>query len=296
MRRERFALMLMLLLLAPASLGAEGFDGHHFKPVPTLGGPLELVGTWRPSDAPASALALSGLLERSEGSLVEVVQDWDGTRERALLDDLVTLNLGLIAAAGPRVALTAALPLHLASEGLAGAEGFTAGDLRLAAPVGLVVPWGGGFGLSLVPFVDLPTGDEARLLGAAGPGAGGLVAAGLHGARVTVDANLGYGHTAEIAWQNQPGGGQLLASGGAAVAAGQALGVRLEALYARSLIEPEVAGSSGQAQDHGEIGRRHRGRAFPDPESAGRTYGLPHGSCEAVLAGHKGAGLAAIRP
>ena len=202
--------MRMLLLLALPGRAAEGFDGHHLKPTPSPGAPLDLVATWRPSDARGPTLAVSGLVERSDGALVRVVRDWDGVTEQSLLDDLVTLNLGVLAGWGPRVAL---------------------GDLRLAAPVGLRVPRGGGLGLALVPFLDLPTGDEALLLGAPGLSGGGLLAAGLHGRRATVDANLGLDSGARQPWLNQPAGARLLGGLGGAYAPREWIGLRLEATY-----------------------------------------------------------------
>lgn len=281
----------LLLLLATAS-AQDGLDGHHFSPVPTLGGPLDLVSVWRPAAAPARSFGVTGLFELANAGLVQVYEDWNGVTEDVLLDDIMALNLGVMAAPSRRFSVTAAAPLYLSSTGLDGPQGAGLGDLRLGLPIGLVVPAGQGFALSLVPTLTLPTGDEAKLLGDPGLGFSGVVAAGLHGARYTVDTNLGYGQRPELTLQNQTGGGALLASLGAGYAVYDWLGVRGELVYEAALTPNEVAGTSSPGEALISLrGRSKRGLSW----TAGGAAGISEGAGAAAWRAYAGLGYAYIK-
>lgn len=281
----------LLLLLATAS-AQDGLDGHHFSPVPTLGGPLDLVSVWRPAAAPARSLGVTGLFELANAGLVQVYEDWNGVTEEVLLDDIMALNLGVMAAPGRRLSVTAAAPLYLSSTGVEGSQGAGIGDLRLGLPIGLIVPEGEGFALSLVPTMTLPTGDETKLLGDPGLGFSGVAAAGLHGARYTVDTNLGYRQRPELSFQNQTGGGALLASLGAGYAVYDWLGVRGELVYEAALTKNEFAGTASPGEALLSVGgRAKRGLTW----TVGGAAGLSEGAGAAAWRAYAGLGYAYIK-
>lgn len=266
--------MTLLLLCLGSALAQEGLDGHHFSPVPTLGGPLDLIGVWRPAAAPARAFGVSGLFERSSAGLVEVYEDWDGQTEQVLLDDVTALNLGLLASPWRRLSLSVAAPLYLSSTGAEGAQGAGIGDLRVSAPIALIAPRSTGLALGLVPGLSLPTGDESRLLGDPGLGFSALAALGLHGARATLDTNLGYRQRPEIDYLNQTGGGALVASLGAGYAVSDALGLRGELLYEASLRENEVSGTASPGEALLSVrGRTKKNLSYTLGGGAGVTAG-----------------------
>lgn len=237
----------LLLLLAPA-LAADGLDGHHFKPAPGFGTPLDLVQTWRVEEQHAGSFGLQGLVDAGSGGVVRVYEDWNGVVETPLLDDVVALNLGARVSVTRWLALTATAPLFLSSSGELAPQGPAVGDVRVAAPIGLVLPSGRGLAVGLVPLLDLPTGDAAAMLGYAGLGVGGLAAAGWHGGRVSADLNLGYQHLPAIELDNQQGGGRLLAALGASVALSRSIGVGAELVSDRELVANDVPGTGSPAE------------------------------------------------
>ena len=240
--------MSVLLLILASALADDGLDGHHFRPVPGFGGPLDLIETWQVSEQKPRSIGVNGLLDASGASVVQVVEDWEGSTETPLLSGVVALNLGVRASLSTRLSLTASAPLYLASAGQNGPQGAGLGDVRLALPVVLLDPAGPGLTLGLVPLVDLPTGDAALLLGESGLGLGGLAAAGWGTGRATVDLNLGYRHTPQHSFENQTGGGALLASLGAGFAFTPRIGLRAEGVYEDALALNDVPGTDSPGE------------------------------------------------
>ena len=246
---------LFLLLLAPAQ--AEGVDAHHFTPLPTLGEPLGLVETWRVTPQLPGSFSVSGTMDMSRGNAVLVYEDWEGVVETPLLDDVLALNLSARAALTPRVSVALMGPLLLRSEGASGPQGVGLGDLRLAAPVGLVIPDAAGFALGVVPGIDLPTGDSTQYAGAPGLGLSALVAAGWRAERLSLDLNVGaQRHPAAEATQSAEaiGGAALLLAGGASFAVAQNVGVAAEANLQRALGDGIVRPGEATLSAHGLLG------------------------------------------
>ncbi|MFT6144768.1 MAG: outer membrane protein OmpA-like peptidoglycan-associated protein [Myxococcota bacterium] len=83
------------------------------------------------------------------------------------------------------------LPVWFTSRNDAGSQGPTLGDARMSVPVGIVLPEdSGGFGLSVIPHLDLPTGDQSRFLGNDGPHGGASIAVGWEAPKWAVTANV----------------------------------------------------------------------------------------------------------
>ena len=246
---------LFLLLLAQAQ--AEGVDAHHFTPLPTLGAPLSLVETWRVTSQLPGSFSVSGTMDMSRGNAVLIYEDWEGVVETPLLDDVLALNLSAGAALTPRLSVAVMGPLFLRSEGASGQQGAGLGDVRLAAPIGLVIPETTGVALGVVPGLDLPTGDSTQYAGAPGLGLSALVAAGYRAERLSVDLNVGaQRHPAAEATQSAEaiGGAALLLAGGASFAVSQSVGVAAEANLQRALGEGVVRPGEALLSARGLLG------------------------------------------
>ena len=62
--------MSVLLLILASALADDGLDGHHFRPVPTFGGPLDLIETWTVAEQKPRSFGVSGLIDASGASMV----------------------------------------------------------------------------------------------------------------------------------------------------------------------------------------------------------------------------------
>jgi OOP family OmpA-OmpF porin len=248
---------LLLFLLAQRPAQAEGVDAHHFTPLPTLGEPLGLVETWRVTPQLPGSFSVSGTVDMSRGNALLVYEDWEGVVETPLLDDVLALNLSARAALTPRLSVALMGPLLLRSEGASGQQGAGLGDLRLAAPIGLIIRESKGLALGVVPGLDLPTGDSTQYAGDPGLGLSGILAAGWRAERLSLDLNVGaQRHPAAEATQSAEaiGGAALLLAGGASFALSPSLGVAAEANLQRALGEGIVRPGEGLLSARGQLG------------------------------------------
>jgi outer membrane protein OmpA-like peptidoglycan-associated protein len=109
--------------------------------------------------------------------------------EQPIVDDVLSFRLGARYALHKRLEIAASIPIVATSAGDSGAGGPALGDGVVAAPVGVVPE--GPITLSLIPWINLPTGPTARYLGDGRVGAGALAAATLAAGPVRATANLG---------------------------------------------------------------------------------------------------------
>ena len=172
-----------------------------------------------------------------------------------LVDDLVGLNLGAAFAAGRRISLTAALPVWVHAEDAAGDSAAALGDLRLATPITL---WSraladpeassGGWTVSAVPYVDLPTGNPDLYLGSGGFGGGAVGAVGYGLGRVQVFANAGGEWTPRIELENLQGGPFLKGGLGASAYVYKGVALRAEAVLSASPLPNPLSWSESPAE------------------------------------------------
>lgn len=229
-------MLLLLALIGGLAHAQDGLNAHGFYLVPTDGDKLDFLGTWRPERQVAGSFGITGLFEYADSPLVLVRREGDTLVRDPLVDNLLGLNLGLSFAAHERVAVALTAPVYFLSAGQDGTDGPAFGDLRLSVPVGLVLPGeDGGFGLSVVPFLDLPTGATGRFLGNQGIAGGGLLAAGYSGPRYATSLNVGYRATPSIDYENLRGGGKLLLAAAVGYELTEWLGARAEVIYTPGL-------------------------------------------------------------
>jgi hypothetical protein len=179
-------------LLAVALAQETTFDAHGFRLAPQYGDVLDPMSVWRPGQPGGHTVAVQGLFEFADETLVSVVEDWNGQRSENQLDDLFGLNLGVSWSPHERVGVQLAAPVFFTSRSLDASQGAGMGDLRLAVPITLLLPrQAKGFGIGVVPMIDLPTGASQKFLGNGGVGGGGLLTLGYGVDRFSIDANAG---------------------------------------------------------------------------------------------------------
>lgn len=245
----------LLLLLAGFANAQEAPEEGSFdargRQVAASDGDLKdpLIG-WRAERQQAGAIGLSALFEYAEKPLVVYENDQGEITGGDMLDDLAGVNLMGSFGLHDRIAVTASLPVWLTSASLDGAQGLGAGDMRFTVPVGLVMPQpSGGFGLSLVPMLDVPTGSTKQFLGNRGVSGGGVAALGFSGERWSVDGNLGARFTPSVENSlNITGGPQLLASLGGAALLDDHHALRAELVQRSALQGSEVANTQSPAE------------------------------------------------
>src|SRR5690606_38494017 len=130
-----------------------------------------------------------------------------------LVDDLVALNTSLGVTAHERVRLDIAAPVYLASRGLDGAQGVLMGDVRLASMITVLAPSDtpAPLAIAVVPWLDLPTGADARFLGQSRLSGGALVAGSAEIEALTLTANVGSQFNPSIERGNLTGADGLIA-------------------------------------------------------------------------------------
>ncbi len=246
----RALVTLWLLLWAFTAQAQEGMDGHGVVVAASDGDAADLLYTWRPERQQAGSFGAEAIFEYASDPLVlKFYRDGELSSTQALVDDLFTMNLGGSWAPHERLALGAAFPLFLSGWGPDGPLGFAVGDLRLSAAGGLVLPdaAGRGFGLSLVPYVDLPTGAEAVNLGRTGAGGGLILPVGLAGPRLALTANLGAGVDPALDLYDLNGGPHGIVGLGTSAVLSDALALRAEAHVEPNLRSFAANESPGEA-------------------------------------------------
>jgi len=225
--------MLGLALSLVASAQTGGVDGHGQVPPPVEPDPASPLTVLSPYNDRRGAWSVGGVLEHVQDPLVEVrLLEPGAPAEFALLDEVYGVNLGARYALHERLGLSLVAPVWMAAAGEVGAGGPALGDVHLWLPVGLILndpDTAEGFGLSAVPYLDLPTGASSRFLGdtAVNLGVVGVVGYGL--GVLSMRGNLGIGVGKQRVFANQSVGGDTLYGGGAVgVMPTPALGIHLE--------------------------------------------------------------------
>lgn len=259
---------------------AQGLDMHGRHVVPSdqdLDDPLHAhrAETQRPG-----AVSASVLFEYADSPLEEI-DGRTGETRRLLLGRMAGTWLGVHAGLSRRVGLGLAVPLWARTERDGQVDGFAPGDLRVHVPLTLVAPDEGhdGFGLAVIPFLGLPTGDAERWLGDGVVTGGGSLALGVRHGPISVGTDLGLRTGPEHGQANLDGG----LAGFGAVTASLHLGDH-HALRTELITEPRLVGRSTDKTAAGtqipaEFFMSFRGR-YPSGLSwtAGGALGLTEGA------------------
>lgn len=232
---------------APA---VSGVDAHGFQLVAFDGDVRDGLLLPRPGAFEAGSWWVGALLERAEAPLVWIpIQDGEAGDPQPLVDDLYAVNLSFGGAVHQRVRFDVAAPIALASAGADGsAQGAAMGDARFTTMVALVRPEGGGLGLGLAPWVDLPVGSREHLLGQQGLGGGAQLGLTWERGPWTLTGAMGYAARPAVEVENLTGSDLALAGLGLGWARGDRLGATVEARGGLPVAPGERAASERPAE------------------------------------------------
>ena len=184
---------MLISLFVSSFVYAQGFDAHGFNLVALTGDPRDGLVVQRAGRFRQGDWFFGGGFEWAESPLVYLTDLEDGSvLVEPVLDNLLALNVSGGAWILDRWRLDVAAPLYFTSLGRdAAPQGVGLGDLRVASMIEVLRPEAIGFGLGVVPYLDLPTGDADAFLGEPGVSGGGALALGYEGGRYTVGAEAG---------------------------------------------------------------------------------------------------------
>ncbi len=217
----------------------------------------DLSFVWRPEPQTRGAVGLSaryGFLSRPY---------WPIGQSDPLLDTVSQLDLSAHIAGSERIAVGVNLPIFMSSYGDTQLDdgvydrdwnGTNMGDLRVTAPIGIVLPdfHSGGFGLSAVPAFTLPIGATNKYLGDGGfSGALSLSPSYSWLGLAQLTAQLGIGGQPSRDLPNRSGGGHLILGVGGGIELHRTLALRGELLHEQSLTAGDDSPAVGAASVRG---------------------------------------------
>ncbi|MEZ4317329.1 MAG: OmpA family protein [Myxococcota bacterium] len=286
---RRTPLLSLLALAALAQDAAPGFDAHGFALVAHDADIRDGLVLQRPGDFAGGGFFAGGVLEYAKSPLL-LQNRVTGERE-AVLDNVLAANLSLGGALHERIRLDALVPLFLTSTGPAGGQGVGFGDIRLTAMGAILRPADtGGWGLALVPWLDLPTGVDREYLGQRSVAGGGLIAATREWSRVTATANVGARANPEVDQRNLQNADAVVAGAGAAFGVTPDTGVGLEVRGELPLVKAGVSGTGSPWEAIGSLRHVRDGGGFV---TGGAAMALTKGAGAATFRVFVGGGFGA---
>ena len=297
-------LVATVLAAIPATASAQdstdGFDAHGFYVAAQDGDPRDLLAVERAGRFHGGEFWVTGLFEYAERPLVLVSRFPDDRDDTVtpVLDDVFALNLSAGVAVHDRIRLDLRAPLFLSSSGPDDlGNGTSLGDMRLTAMVGLVRPklveeGGGGFGLAVVPFIDLPLGNPDIFLGESGLAGGGKLAATFETGSLTISGDIGARFRRGIVRENLDGSDLLEAGLGLGYLFSKNVGLNAEVVFGPPFSPNREVGTGNKVELLGNIrGRTDGGFHW----LAGASGGLSRGAGAAVYRLFLGVGYGKIR-
>ena len=265
--------LLALALAMPLSAWAQdtkGFDAHGFAPTALDGDPRDPLTVERPGSISGGDAWLGAAFEYASNPLTVQLQYPEGSpippsETFDALSNVVAMNLSAGYAPARSLRFHVSAPIYMAStfvnandfamETPPSQNGAGLGDVRISGMIGIARPDATGFGMGLVPFVELPTGTASHFLGKPGAAGGLLLATTFELNALTITANLGAGVDSGDAIGNWSSG--VRAMGGLAFGylLSDNIGVNAEAHLTPAVSAP-VDGSISPAE--GLIGLRGR--------------------------------------
>ncbi len=200
-----------------------GFDAHGFRLVSFDADPRDPLRLQRPGAMESGSWYAGGLGEFANQPLV--FQTADAASPSAALSNVVAANLAAGVVAADQVRFDLSVPFYLASNGPAGSQGASLGDVRLSSLVAVMQPDATGrYGLGFVAALDVPTGRPEDFLG--DTGVAGLLAVvnTVEAEAITVTTQLG----ARLAPNSDPDVRPAPTEGGDTLEAGAAIGYLID--------------------------------------------------------------------
>ncbi len=219
-----------------------GFDAHGFVLAAHDADIRDGLVLQRPGTLVAGQVFAGGVLEYAKSPLVLADPD-TGTRQ-VVLDHILAANVSIGGALHERIRLDALVPLFFTSTGPDGGQGVGFGDIRLTGMGGILLPEDtGGWGLAVVPWLDLPSGVDQEYLGQRAVAGGGVIAATREWSRVTATANVGAQLNPSVEIRNIVNADAVLAGIGGVYSVREDTGVGLEVKGAIPITPSDVRGT-----------------------------------------------------
>ena len=239
-----FAAAVCTLVMQSAVAQDDGINGHGFHAVAQDGDPRDLLGVQRAGRFQAGEFFTTALFEFTGESVTEVMLPADGSPAMysPRLSNVLGLHLGFGAAVHDFVRLDVTAPVFMLSNGRNGqAQGGALGDTRFSVNTAIIRSQkGDGFGISAIPFVDLPTGSSRKFLGQGSVGGGLKLAMGYELSRLTLSMDLGVDLNGPRDVSNLSNPHQFLAGFGAGFLVNDDIGINAEFIMAQQLSSASI--------------------------------------------------------
>ncbi len=231
----------------------DGFDAHGFHLAAYDGDIRDPYSVLRPGRMHQWEVYASVLAEYAESPLSYVSGPPGADNQPTpVLDNLMAANFAAGLALHDRVRVDVAMPLYIMSSGVDGAAGGTGiGDMRASAMIGLLRPFheqAGGAGLGLVPWIDIPLGDDQIYLGNSGVAGGFALAATYELEKLTFSGHFGMQFNPTVSLYNMQGADKLVAGVATGLRLGQSMAVNLEALLSTPYLANDQKGTDLPAE------------------------------------------------
>lgn len=271
------------------SVDLQGFDAHGFVLAAHDADVRDGLVLQRPGDLVGGRFFAGGVVEYAKSPLI--LQDPDTGSRDIVLDHVIAANVSIGAALHERIRLDVLLPLFLTSTGPSGGQGMGFGDIRLSAMGAVLRPGSdGGWGLGVVPWVDLPSGVEREYLGQRSVAGGGLLAVTREWERVTTTANVGAQFAPKTEERNLENADALIAGLGGVFTVTPETGVGLEVKGHLPFVPAAVAGTGMPIEAIGSVRHVHDSGGFI---SGGLAMALSSGAGAAMYRVFVGGGFGA---
>jgi OOP family OmpA-OmpF porin len=255
------AWMWLAMVVPGAAYAQDGFDGHTWQLAAPIGDGRDAMLFPRPGRMTAMRPTVAGLFEYAKDPVLVTSQVGGGdVNVNRVLANVVALNVAAGFAVHERVRFDLSAPVYFASTGLetqpspsnpapaSVAQGFGLGDIRLGALANILMPGdNGGLGVGVAPYLDLPTGNDAKFLGQGGIAGGGKLVGTFETGPLVVNAAVGPRFNPGLALSNLPGGTTLDLGLGLGVVTSN-LGVHGELRMVSPLAKVGVPGTATPAE------------------------------------------------
>lgn len=226
-------------------LSTGGMDAHNFFPAPYDGDPrdplrVHRVGGWSGVQGFAGAV-----FEYAEKPMSYCI-DEGCSDELDVLDNVYAMNISGGYAPIDRLRIFVGAPIYIDTQSdlTQGGGGF--GDIRLGGQVAFLTD-DGPFQAGVVPWLDLPTGDETRFLGNSGLAGGAAVAGSAEAGAFTFSGDVGMQFD-PASVSNTEGANAVLVGLAAGVTPADGWGITAETRLEPSFIEDPVPGTGAPSE------------------------------------------------
>ena len=226
-------------------LSGGGMDAHNFFPAPYDGDPRDPLRVHRVGGWSGVQGFAGGVLEYAERPMTYCV-DEACSDELDVLDNVVALNISGGYAPIDRLRVFVGAPIYVDSQSELTAGGGGFGDIRLGAQVAAFTD-DGPYQAGLVPWLDIPSGDDSRFLGNAGVAGGAAVAGSAEAGAFTFSGDLGMQFD-PASVSNTDGANSVLVGMAVGVTPADGWGITAETRLEPSFIQDPVPGTGSPSE------------------------------------------------